>query len=198
MAVNGVMSDYAQKAEDGLRKPGTYNKSTLDMTDFLKLFAAELQNQDPTSPMDNSEMLNQLAQMTSIQTMTDLQNTIVNMNDIAITNYSVSLVGKEVTIAKENEDGEIETIEGIVTGSGLYQGQTVVFVDGEAYTLSEIMAIGKIPEDFIEENQPEDGTEGSEGVEGGTDGSEEVEKPEDGTEDSGETEKPEDKTDTTV
>ena len=94
MAVNGIMSDYAQKAEESLRKAGTYNKSTLDMTDFLKLFAAELQNQDPTSPMDNSEMLNQLAQMTSIQTMTDLQSTIVNMNDIAITNYSASLVGK--------------------------------------------------------------------------------------------------------
>ena len=179
MAVNGVMSDYAQKPEESLRKVGTYNKTTLDMTDFLKLFAAELQNQDPTSPMDNSEMLNQLAQMTSIQTMTDLQSTIVNMNDIAITNYSASLVGKEVTIAKENEDGKLETITGVVEGSGLYQGQTVVFVDGEAYTLSEIMAIGKIPEDFIEENQPEDGTDGVDKPEDGTNGSEGADKPED-------------------
>ena len=84
-----------------------------------------------------------------------------------------------MTIAKENEDGKLETITGVVEGSGLYQGQTVVFVDGEAYTLSEIMAIGKIPEDFIEENQPEDGTDGVGKPEDGTNGSEGADKPED-------------------
>ena len=48
---------------------------------------------------------------------------------------------------RANGEGNIR----LITGSGLYQGETVVFVDGKAYSLSQIMAIGKIPEDFIKD-----------------------------------------------
>ena len=37
-----------------------------NLDDFLKLMIAELQNQDPLDPMENSEMLQQLSQMRSI------------------------------------------------------------------------------------------------------------------------------------
>ena len=151
MAIDSISAAYNKRAEDSLRKPGTYSKTTLDSTDFLKLIAAQLQNQDMTNPMSNSEMMQQLSQMSSIQTMSELKAAITNMNDIAVTNYSASLVGKEVTLAVENSKGELETKVGLITGSGLYQGETVVFVDGKAYSLSQIMAVGKIPEDFIKD-----------------------------------------------
>lgn len=151
MAIDSISAAYNQRAEDAFRKVGTYSKTTLDSTDFLKLIAAQLQNQDMTNPMSNSEMMQQLSQMSSIQTMSELKSAIENMNDIAVTNYSASLVGKEVTLAVENSKGELETKVGLITGSGLYQGETVVFVDGKAYSLSQIMAIGKIPEDFIKD-----------------------------------------------
>lgn len=151
MDIDSISAAYNKKAEDSLRKAGTYSKTTLDSTDFLKLIAAQLQNQDMTNPMSNSEMMQQLSQMSSIQTMSELKASIENMNDIAVTNYSASLVGKEVTLAVENSKGELETKVGLITGSGLYQGETVIFVDGKAYSLSQIMAIGKIPEDFIKD-----------------------------------------------
>lgn len=151
MAIDSVSAAYNKKAEEAYNKAGTYSKTTLDSTDFLKLIAAQLQNQDMTNPMSNSEMMQQLSQMSSIQTMSELKASIENMNDIAVTNYSASLVGKEVTLAVENSKGELETKVGLITGSGLYQGETVVFVDGKAYSLSQIMAIGKIPEDFIKD-----------------------------------------------
>jgi flagellar basal-body rod modification protein FlgD len=37
--------------------------------DFLKLFLAQLQNQDPTQPMDDKQMLTELAQFTMISTL---------------------------------------------------------------------------------------------------------------------------------
>ena len=151
MAIDSVSAAYNKKAEEAYNKAGTYSKTTLDSTDFLKLIAAQLQNQDMTNPMSNSEMMQQLSQMSSIQTMSELKSAIENMNDIAVTNYSASLVGKEVTLAVENSKGELETKVGLITGSGLYQGETVVFVDGKAYSLSQVMAIGKIPEDFIKD-----------------------------------------------
>ena len=156
MAIDSVSAAYNQKAEDSLRKAGTYSKTTLDSTDFLKLIAAQLQNQDMTNPMSNSEMMQQLSQMSSIQTMNELQTAIksmneviTNMNDISVTNYSASLVGKDVTVAVEDSDGNLKTVEGMVTGTGLYGGETVVFIDGNAYGLSQIMAVGKIPDNFI-------------------------------------------------
>lgn len=158
MDIDSISAAYNKKAEDSLRKPGTYSKTTLDSTDFLKLIAAQLQNQDMTNPMSNSEMMQQLSQMSSIQTMTDLQAAITNMNDIAVTNYSASLVGKEVTVAVEDSEGKLQTITGTVTGSGLYSGETIVFVDGKAYSLSQVMAIGKIPDDFLKEEEDGDTT----------------------------------------
>lgn len=158
MDIDSISAAYNKKAEDSLRKAGTYSKTTLDSTDFLKLIAAQLQNQDMTNPMSNSEMMQQLSQMSSIQTMTDLQAAITNMNDIAVTNYSASLVGKEVTVAVEDSEGKLQTITGTVTGSGLYSGETIVFVDGKAYSLSQVMAIGKIPDDFLDEGEDEDTT----------------------------------------
>ena len=158
MDIDSISAAYNKKAEDSLRKPGTYSKTTLDSTDFLKLIAAQLQNQDMTNPMSSSEMMQQLSQMSSIQTMTDLQAAITNMNDIAVTNYSASLVGKEVTVAVEDSEGKLQVITGTVTGSGLYSGETIVFVDGKAYSLSQVMAIGKIPDDFLKEEEDGDTT----------------------------------------
>ena len=174
MAIDSISAAYNQRAEDAFRKVGTYSKTTLDSTDFLKLIAAQLQNQDMTNPMSNSEMMQQLSQMSSIQTMSELKAAITNMNDIAVTNYSASLVGKEVTLAVENSKGELETKVGLITGTGLYQGETVVFVDGKAYSLSQIMAVGKIPEELIEN----EGSDKNEGVDGDVDKDEGIDKDE--------------------
>ena len=76
MAIDSISAAYNQRAEDAFRKVGTYSKTTLDSTDFLKLIAAQLQNQDMTNPMSNSEMMQQLSQMSSIQTMSELKAAI--------------------------------------------------------------------------------------------------------------------------
>lgn len=45
----------------------------LSKDDFFKLFLAQLQNQDPTQPLDNSQMLAQMAQFTMIDTLQQVQ-----------------------------------------------------------------------------------------------------------------------------
>lgn len=44
--------------------------------DFLKLFLAELQHQDPLNPTDNNQILQQIGQIRSIQTTTQLDTTL--------------------------------------------------------------------------------------------------------------------------
>ena len=130
----------------------TKSGDTLDMTDFLTLIVAQFQNQSIDNTADTSDMLNQLVQMSTVQAIT-------NITDATVMMYAGSLVGKEVTVGQYNSDGKLEEIVGTVTGTGVAGGQQVIFVDGKSYYLSDIMAVGRLPE--IEE--PEEGGEGEGG-----------------------------------
>ena len=129
----------------------------LNMDDFLQLMIVQLTNQTIDDTMDTSEMMNQMLQMQMITAMS-------NMNDISIQTYANSLVGKKVTIGVVNGN-VLEERELFVYGTGTYNGQQVVFCeDGNMYFLSQIMAVGILPD--------EDGnyTIGGSGGSGGTDG----------------------------
>lgn len=60
--------------------------------DFMKLFLAQLQNQDPTQPMDDKAMLTELAQFTMISTLNDLGRSLGG-TQLA---QSSTLIGKQV------------------------------------------------------------------------------------------------------
>ncbi|ACX96597.1 flagellar hook assembly protein FlgD [Halothiobacillus neapolitanus] len=49
---------------------------SLDMNSFMKLLTTQLQNQDPTNPTDNSQMIAQLAQFSSLQGISQLNTTV--------------------------------------------------------------------------------------------------------------------------
>ena len=46
------------------------HKTTLDQSDFLTLMTAQLKNQDPTSPVDNSQYVSQMAQFSQVTGVT--------------------------------------------------------------------------------------------------------------------------------
>lgn len=129
----------------------TLDDNIMSMDTFFALFAQQLANQDMSNPMDQNAFMDQMVQMATIQAMSSL-------TDASTTSYAASLVGKEVTIATLEGD-DLKEVVGTVTGCGLYGGQHVLFVNGESYYLSQVMAVGKIPE-----KKPEDGDE--EGGEG--------------------------------
>lgn len=145
------------------------SNSDLDMLDFITLMIAQMSNQGIDDTMDTSEMLNQMVQMQMIQSM-------VNMTDATTMNYAASLVGKEVTVGKY-VDGKLQEVYGEVTATGTMDGQQVIFVNDEYYFLSELMAVGKLPEPKEDEDDKED------------DKTEGVDKP-DGDQKPGETQKP--------
>lgn len=41
-------------------------KTVLDQSDFLQLMTAQLKNQDPTEPVDNSQYVSQMAQFSQV------------------------------------------------------------------------------------------------------------------------------------
>ena len=118
--------------------------SDMVMDDFLKLMVAQFQNQSIDNTADTTEMMNQMVQMSVIQAITNLTTLISDSTNLS---YAASLVGKEVTIGQRT-GSEVEEILGTVTGTGTLDGKQVIFLDNgeEPYYLTDIMAVGRLPE----------------------------------------------------
>lgn len=168
MSYIGDLSNYfANNAISGnvaANKTSANDNTEIDMTDFLTLMVAQFTNQSMDATADTTDMLNQMVQMQMVTALS-------NMTDATVMMYAGSLVGKEVTIGQYNSDGELEEIVGTVTGTGVSGGDQVIFVDGVSYYLSDIMAVGRLPE---VETEPDAGNEND----GGESGSENNTTPE--------------------
>jgi flagellar basal-body rod modification protein FlgD len=82
----------------------------VDMDQFLKLLIAELQNQDPLNPMDNSEMIQQISQIREIGATNALTETLESVmlgQNIATAS---GLIGKHITALNTSS----QNVEGVV------------------------------------------------------------------------------------
>ena len=121
--------------------------NTLSFQDMLLLMVTQLQNQTIDNTADTNDMMNQIIQMTVMQAITEMKGQVDDLTEANILNYAASLVGQTVTLPIYDEKGNlVGEKEGVVTGTGLYNGQRVIFVGNETYLLNQIMAVGKLPE----------------------------------------------------
>jgi flagellar basal-body rod modification protein FlgD len=71
----------------------------LNQSDFLKLMTTQLNNQDPTQPADSSQMLAQMAQLSTVSGIQDMQTSLkqlVNTMMASQTTQAAALVGHQV------------------------------------------------------------------------------------------------------
>ena len=80
---------------------GTKNTAASTSTMFLKLLVAQMKNQDPLNPMDNAQVTTQMAQIQTVQGVSDLNTTMQGLSSQMVQMQALqaaSLVGKDVTI----------------------------------------------------------------------------------------------------
>jgi len=73
--------------------------ASLSVNDFLTLLTAQLQNQDPTQPLDPSTFVTQLAQFGTVSGVDAMQNSLSSLSSTLLANQalsSASLVGHSV------------------------------------------------------------------------------------------------------
>jgi flagellar basal-body rod modification protein FlgD len=68
----------------------------VDIDQFLTLLIAQLQNQDPLSPMENSEMLQQISQIREISATNKLSDTLDSVLMGQNLSTASGLIGREV------------------------------------------------------------------------------------------------------
>ncbi len=108
--------------------------STVNVEDFLNLMVMQLANQDFMNPVDDSEYLSQLATFATMQQMQELA-------EYSKYNYTMSLVGKDVTVAKYDIGGNVQWDTGPVERITLFDNEHLVYVNGTSYNLNQIMEI---------------------------------------------------------
>ena len=91
--------------------------STLGGTNFLTLMLAQLKNQDPTSPVDSNQFLNQLASLSTVQGITQLNTSFSSLQHSLVSNQAMqasSLLGHQALVSSTTAQ---LTVAGTVTGA---------------------------------------------------------------------------------
>jgi flagellar basal-body rod modification protein FlgD len=86
--------------------------------DFLKILVAQLGNQDPLKPMDNTEFVTQLAQFTSLQQTQEMNDKLGSLLSAQASMQSVGLLGKTVDVTTETGTAATGTVSGLSFTSG--------------------------------------------------------------------------------
>ena len=71
----------------------------LDREAFLKLLVAQLRYQDPTKPLDPTEMVSQSAQLTVVDKLNEISTALSQSSSIDRLALAGSVIGKDITFA---------------------------------------------------------------------------------------------------
>jgi flagellar basal-body rod modification protein FlgD len=125
-------------APSGTQSTTNKNAFNLKPEDFIKMMVTQLQNQDPTSPAKNEELLAQMSQIGQLQsttTLTDSIKTMVLQNQIGA---SSNLIGKNV----EGLDDQDKPVKGIVNSVRVEDNNVMLELDnGNKLQLGRVTSI---------------------------------------------------------
>ena len=121
----------AQPAEPSQTTSGAATQ-WLSYNDFLTLLMAEIKNQDPTQPMDPSEMVSQLATVSEVGQAAQTNQSLASLLTATSLTQAESLIGRTLTFSDGATSGQVASVS--VTSSGavatLANGATVSLANG--------------------------------------------------------------------
>ncbi len=128
-----------QNVVDSFNKTLTANgrktSNELGKDDFLKILIAQLSNQDPTSPLENTEFIAQMAQFSSLEQMTNMSQNFEKLAGMLNSSEAQSLLGKTV----ELDAGDTSVTGQVQAATRGVQPQ--VFVNGMYYSMDKVKAV---------------------------------------------------------
>ena len=131
----------------------TYNavfgdgNSDLSVQDFFDMMINQLTNQDFMNPVDDTQYLAQMAQFSTMQEMMDLCQ-------YSKQNYVMGMLGREVTVSKNEIGGDTTTITGKVDRITIEDDEYKIYINGIAYDYNKVTSINEAASS-VPETKPE-------------------------------------------
>jgi flagellar basal-body rod modification protein FlgD len=115
----------------------------LGKDDFLKILVAQLQNQDPTQPMDDTQFISQMAQFSALEQMQQL-NTAFGFSQ------AYALLGRSVAAQVTDENDQPVTVTGTVDGVTTIRGMPYLYINGDLVSMTApITVLGSGNEEML-------------------------------------------------
>lgn len=114
---------------------GKVQTKSLGKDDFLKILMTQLQNQDPSAPMQDKEFIAQMAQFSSLEQMTQMSNDFSRIAGMIQSSQAQSVLGKNVAI---DNAGQLVTgvVQAVTTGA-----YPEVMVNEASYSFDQVTTI---------------------------------------------------------
>ncbi|KQS08004.1 flagellar hook capping protein [Curtobacterium sp. Leaf183] len=140
MPLDGITGsvDQATQAAALAANATTKKSQTMDSEVFMKLLVTQLQNQDPSSPMDTNQMISQQTQLAMMEQITN-QTTTGNENfSLQMRIAAANLVGKQVSYTDATSGA---SVTGTASAVSYAQSVPTVTVNGKEVDLDVISGI---------------------------------------------------------
>ena len=148
LAINGTSNANAAQSSNGISGADGEQR-------FLKLLVAQLNNQDPLSPMQNAELTSQLAQMSTVSGIEKLNATLSGLvnqtgaNQVlqaaSLIGYNVLSPGNEIATKEPEKDKEPAVVPFAVQLAGTAGDVEVKILDAAGKTV-RTLSLGSMPE----------------------------------------------------
>jgi flagellar basal-body rod modification protein FlgD len=112
-------------------------KQTLDSEAFMSLLVTQLKNQDPSSPMDTTQMIGQTTQLAMMEQLTNMNSTGTESFALQMRIAASSLIGQKVSYA--TSDGT--SVSGTASAVSFTGPKPTVTVNGVEVALDSISGV---------------------------------------------------------
>ncbi len=133
MMVDALALSSHKQVEPNERVP----MKMLGQNEFLQLLVTQMRNQDPLSPMQDTEFIAQMAQFTSLEQSRQMRDDMKELKDREGFQQAVGLMGQSVTV-KVNEE---ETLTGVVSEVRVKGGEATLLINDKSYSLQNVIEV---------------------------------------------------------
>jgi flagellar basal-body rod modification protein FlgD len=137
MSTSPISSTSGAASQQGKQSGSADSLSSVSMNDFLKLLVTQLQNQDPLSPMDDAQILQQVSQIKAIESNQRLSDTLTSMQTQQDLVAASTMLQKTITGLTDSG----ETVSGLVEKVTVDSSGVKVCVGNNSISLTNISQV---------------------------------------------------------
>src|SRR5215475_3267963 len=133
---NSTLNSSASSG-NSTQSSGQNGFAALTSQDFLKMLITELKNQDPTQPVSNSELLQQLSQMQALQSNVELKSTLDDFAKNQQVASGATFLGKLIA----GHDSNNNPVSGIADRVFLQDGTLMIGIGSSALSVANVTGV---------------------------------------------------------
>ena len=141
MPISGITPSQSITGAGQTGSASTVKNDGLGQDAFLQLLLAQLKNQDPFKPMEDRDFVAQLAQLNSLNQLTEMNATLSQLSSSQTLAQASAIIGKTVTGLTTLGS----QVTGVVAGLRLVDGKVMLSVDGMTVPFDTILEVS-LPE----------------------------------------------------